>query len=221
MPELERQLQSLAAELDWPTTPELRLPALPDRRRRPLGRPLLVAVAVLLIAAVVASLVPGARSAILHWFRIGGARLERVQTLPPAERQSLTAGLGRPVERAEAERALGGAASLPSRQLYLRNGVVSALIATDAGPVLFGALRSQDAPFVMKKLASGSTNVEFVGVVRNGMGVWVTGAPHVVIFPAAPPRLAGNVLLWTVRGLTYRLEGARLEKQDALDLARR
>jgi hypothetical protein len=221
MAELEQQLRSLAAEIDWPSTPELRLPALPDRRRRPLRRPLLVAVAVLLIAAVVASLVPGARSAILHWFRIGGARVERVQTLPPAARQSLTAALGRPVARAEAERALGGGASLPTGQLYLRDGVVSALIVTDAGPVLFGALRSRDAPFVMKKLASGSTNVEFVDVVRNGMGIWVAGAPHVVIFPVAPPRLAGNVLLWTVGGLTYRLEGARLERQDALDLARR
>jgi hypothetical protein len=220
MAELEQQLRSLAAELDWPATPELRLPALPDRGRRPLRRPLLVALAVLLIAAVVASLVPGARSAILHWFRIGGARVERVQTLPPAARQSLTAALGRPVARAEAERALGGGARLPTEQLYLRGGVVSALIATDSGPVLFGALRSRDAPFVMKKLASGS-NIEFVDVVRNGMGIWIGGAPHVVIFPAAPPRLAGNVLLWTTGGLTYRLEGARLEKQDALDLARR
>ena len=221
MAELEQQLQLLAAEIAWPPTPELALPALPERRGRALWRPLLVAVAVLLIAACVAALVPGARSAILHWFRIGGASVERVQTLPPAEKRALAAGLGRPVGRAEAERALGGGARLPAEQLYLRDGVVSAIVETDAGPVLFSALRSQEAPLMMKKLAVGSTNVEFVDVVSDGMGIWMEGAPHVVIFPAASPRLAGNVLLWATGGLTYRLEGAGLEKQGALALARR
>jgi hypothetical protein len=184
-------------------------------------RPLLVAAAVLLLAACVAALVPGARSAILHWFRIGGASVERVQTLPPAERRSLAAALGRPVGSAEAERVLGAPVRLPrdARQLYLQGGVVSALLETGAGPVLFSELRSQELPMLLKKLASGSTSVDFV-TVAGGTGAWIAGAPHVVIFPAAPPRLAGNVLLWETGGITYRLEGARLDKQTALTLAR-
>ena len=221
MTELEQQLLLLAAEIEWPPTPELALPALPEHRRRPLWRPLLVAAAVLLVAACVAALVPGARSAILHWFRIGGASVERVQTLSPAERRSLGAAVGRPVGAAEAERALGAPVRLPhnARQLYLQGGVVSALLETGTGPVLLSELRSQDLPLLVKKLASGSTSVEFV-TVAGDTGAWITGGPHVVIFPAAPPRLAGNTLLWVDAGVTYRLEGARLDRQEALTLAR-
>ena len=41
-----------------------------------------------------------------------------------------------------------------------------------------------------------------------------------MIFPSAPPRLAGNTLLWESAGVTYRLEGARLDRQTALAIAR-
>jgi hypothetical protein len=221
MSELERQLQALAAELEWPATPELRLPALPDRGRRQLWRPLVVGVAVLLVAAGLAALVPGARSAILHWFRIGGAAVERVQTLPAVERRSLVARLGAPVGRAEAQRALGGQVRLPHEQLYLSGGVVSALLETDKGPVLLSALRSDVAvPMLLKKLAGSGTKFEFLEVVPGASGAWITGTPHVVIFPAAPPRLAGDVLLWDRNGITYRLEGPRLDKERALEFAR-
>lgn len=220
MTELEQRLRLLGAEIDWPATPQLELPALPEPRRRPLWRPVLIAVAVLVLAACVAALVPGARSAILHWFRIGGVSVERVETLPPAERRALAAGLGLTVSRAEAERILGRDARLPSTRLRADGRVVSALLGPPAAPVLFGAIRSAEGPTVLKKLAGSSTNVEFVYVVPNAMGVWISGAPHAVIFPAAPPRLAGNVLLWETDGVTYRLEGARLAKQDALRLAR-
>ena len=221
MTELEQRLLLLAAEIEWPPTPELGLPALPEQRRRPLWRPLLVAAAVLLVAACVAALVPGARSAILHWFRIGGASVERVQALPPAEQRSLAAALGRPVGAAEAERVLGAPVRLPgnARQLYRQGGVVSALLETGSGPVLLSELRSRDLPVLLKKLASGSTSVDFV-TVAGGTGAWISGARHVVIFPSAPPRLAGNTLLWEDAGVTYRLEGARLDRQTALALAR-
>ncbi len=221
MTELERKLHLLAAELEWPPAPELALPARPERRARTVWRPLLVAVAVLLVAACVAALVPGARSAILHWFRIGGASVERVETLPAAERRSLVSALGRPVAAAEAERALGAPVRLPpgTRQLYLQGGVVSALLDTGDGPVLLSELRSQDLPMLLKKLAGGSTSVDFL-TVAGGTGAWIAGARHVVIFPSAPPRLAGNTLLWESAGVTYRLEGARLDRQTALAIAR-
>ena len=221
MSELEQQLQALAAELEWPATPELRLPALPDRARRQLWRPLVVGVAVLLVAAGLAALVPGARSAILHWFRIGGAAVERVQTLPAVERRSLAARLGAPVGRAEAQQALGGQVRLPREQLYLSGGVVSALLETDKGPVLLSALRSDVAvPLLLKKLAGSGTTFEFLEVVPGASGAWITGTPHVVVFSAAPPRLAGDVLLWDRDGITYRLEGPSLDKERALELAR-
>jgi hypothetical protein len=42
----------------------------------------------------------------------------------------------------------------------------------------------------------------------------------VIFWQEAPPRLAGNVLVWERDGLTYRLEGATLTKERALELAR-
>ena len=35
-----------------------------------------------------------------------------------------------------------------------------------------------------------------------------------------PPRLAGNVLVWEQDGITFRVEGKDLERDDALRLAR-
>ena len=39
------------------------------------------------------------------------------------------------------------------------------------------------------------------------------------MFPGAPPRLAGNVLLWQAHGLTLRLEGRGLTRGRAVELA--
>ena len=78
--------------------------------------------------------VPQARSAILRFFHLGGVTVERVTTLPAAEERPLAVGLGAPVSRAEAEAVLGGPVALPrvngEPQLYEREGVVSAVLAT-------------------------------------------------------------------------------------------
>ena len=43
---------------------------------------------------------------------------------------------------------------------------------------------------------------------------------HVFILPAAPPRLAGNVLVWEYKDVTFRLEGRTLDERTALRVAR-
>jgi hypothetical protein len=50
-------------------------------------------------------------------------------------------------------------------------------------------------------------------------GLWLSGAAHVFVFPGAPPRLAGNVLLVLRAGLTLRIEGKGLPRAEALRLA--
>ena len=55
---------------------------------------------------------------------------------------------------------------------------------------------------------------------RRAHGLWIAGEQHVVYWLEAPPRLAGNVLLWEDGGVTYRIEGKRLTKERALELAR-
>jgi len=82
--------------------------------------------------------------------------------------------------------------------------------------VLLSELRA--GGFLLKKLASSGTNVDHV-VVGNAPGLWISGARHVLVQPSAPPRLAGNVLVWESGSITYRLEGRSLRRRSALRLA--
>jgi len=190
---------------------------LPDRRGR---RPLL-AVALLAAAVAVAFAEPGARSAILRLLHLGGVTIERVTTLPAAEERPLASGLGVPVSRAEAEATLGTAVKLPPSvgrpRLYLSSGFVSVLLATPE-PVLLSEFGSDGGPELLKKLVGGSTGVEAVEL-GTGSGIWISGAEHVLMAPTAPPRLAGNVLIWQQGRLTFRLEGRTLTREVALRLA--
>ena len=65
-------------------------------------------------------------------------------------------------------------------------------------------------------LAGASVRLERVG---NDPAVWIAGGRHVVLFPHAAPRLAGNVLVWQHGALTLRVEGAHLSLRGALTLA--
>jgi hypothetical protein len=220
MAELEHELRRLAAELEWPPTPPLALPLAPRRRheRRPL-RPLWVVVAAVLVALAVALSVPAARSAILRVFHLGGVTVAQVSVLPPAQEQPLAADLGPPVDADAADAALGMPLRLPklsgTPKLHLRDGVVSVLLATPQ-PLLLSEFRSD--VFLFKKIAGSRTNVVSVHV-GNTPGLWIAGARHVFVLPTAPPRLAGNVLIWQVGTITYRLEGHTLSEKAALKLA--
>ena len=220
MSELETQLRQLASEIEWPQTPPLEL-ALESRSRvtRLRLRPLWVVVAAAVVALAVAFSVPAARSAILRVLHLGGVTVERVDVLPPAQEQPLAANLGPTVDSARAAAALGEPMRLPplrgSAVLHLREGVVSVLLATPQ-PLLLSEFRSN--VFLLKKLASSGTNVVSLDV-GTAPGLWLGGAQHIVVFPATPPRLAGNVLIWQQGMVVYRLEGRRLTRRAALELA--
>lgn len=220
MSELEQSLSVLAAELDWPATPDLSIPAGSAPARRPR---LLLAVAVAAIAAIaVAMAVPGARSAILRALHLGGVTIERVDLLPRAEERPLASSLGPAVSAAAAAQALGRPVALPRvsgrPQLYLSSGVVSVLLAAP-DPMLLSQFATGDEPAILQKLVSGSTGVAPVSVDR-APGYWISGEVHLYMAPGAPPRLAGNALLWQRNGITYRLEGRSLSEAQALRLAR-
>jgi hypothetical protein len=219
MTQLERALHELAAEVPWPATPA---PAfhLDERPRVSLRRPLAAALALAVAALAVAFAVPGARSALLHFFRIGGARIEIVQTLPRAREVPLAATLGDPISRPAARALLGAPVALPvAGPLYRSSGgIVSELIETPDGTVLASQLAYLPAGMLVKKVATERTRIDAVRV-DGEQGFWLTGGRHVVLEPT-PARLAGHVLIWGDDRVAYRLEGRRLRLTTALAIAR-
>lgn len=220
MADLERDLRTLATAIDWPPTPALAL-RLEPRARRTWLRPVSIAVAVLLLALAIALSVPGARSAILRVFHLGGVTVDRVKVLPPAEQRPLAADLGIPVDARTAREVLGAPMRLPeldrAPQLYQSGVAVSALLARPE-PVLLTEIRTGDVA-VFKKILSTRTSAVSLRV-GTAPGLWIFGQPHVFDPVVVPPRLAGNVLIWVAGQITFRLEGRHLTKQDALELAR-
>src|SRR6266536_3151459 len=119
MTELELALVALGHELDVPPTPAL-APRVRERIERRTGRRRAFAFAV-----------PDARSAILRFFHIGAATVERVETLPPAQVRPLVTGLGPARPRAAAERIAGFPMILPKfehgapTRYYARPGAIA------------------------------------------------------------------------------------------------
>jgi hypothetical protein len=219
MAELEHELRELAAAVEWPTTPPVRLHLEPRPKRERL-RPLWIALAALALALAVAFSVPSARSAILRVLHLGGVSVQRVSVLPPAEVRPLGADLGVPVDARTAREVLGVPMRLPSlerRPPLYQSGVAISTLFVRRAPVLLTEFRSGSVP-IFKKILSGGTTA--VGLrVGTAPGIWISGQPHVFEPVAVPARLAGNVLIWQVGEITFRLEGRHLTKQDALDLA--
>ena len=214
MPDLELALRQLGAELDWPAEPALaaRVTARARApRRRNLRRPLALAFTALVLAVALAMAVPPARSAILDFFGIGGVEIRRVETLPrlPAER----AAPGVRVPLAEARNSVDFDLVVPDgyRSVYYTAGIVT-FVWPDR---LLMELRGDEQ--LLKKVVDQDARIQWVSV--NGYpGVWIQGAPHGLYIPGGEPRLAGNTLIWTRGGVTYRLEG-ELTRARALALA--
>jgi hypothetical protein len=230
--DLAEQLRALGRELGYPPEPDLAPAVLArlDRKPFPWRRAVAVAVAVVALGIGTAFAVPQARSAILRFFHLRGVTVERVETLPPAVERSQAKGLGRPVSREEAERALGVRLALPPtagrpKRVYLLGGAFATVILRDQGQALllseFRATRYE----ALKKLV-GARSVIAPVTVEGERGLWLEGPPHTLTYVdrlgeyhEKAVRIRGNVLLWTHGELTLRLEG-KIGKAQALRLAR-
>jgi hypothetical protein len=235
MTELERQL--LALPVAVPDAPDL-APAVLARlegegRPFPWRRAAVLALAVFAVAIAAAFAVPQARTTILHWFHIGGATIERVETLPSAVERSQAGGLGRPMSRKAAEQTVGFRLLLPPYKgggpdrVYVL-GDSLATVVLGIGPNHHGLLSEFPSfgPGSMKKLVRGETRLEDARVNGNE-AVWIEGGTHTLKYfdrrfgvQEQNVRIHGNVLLWVRGGLTLRLEGIGLTKGKALFLAR-
>jgi hypothetical protein len=214
MTELERALVALGEEVEVPQSPDL-WPQIADRlQRRTWLRPAVFALAAGLAALAIALAVPPARSAILKFFHIGSITVERVDTLPNAQRRPLATGLG-PALR---QPTLKLPASLTATAYYKRPGLAAALLRYHGKRVLYAELRGDQMSFA-KKAVGPTTHFEEAQLGEFGM--YISGVPHVLTWDSGSvhTRLVGNVLIWLQNGVTYRLEGP-LAKGPMLALAR-
>lgn len=214
MTELERALAALGEELEFPQSRDV-WPRIADRlQRRRWVRPAMFALAAGVVALAIALAVPPARSAILKFFHIGSVTVERVDTLPPAQTRPFATGLG----PALTQPTLKLPASVTATTYYRRPGLAAALLRYRGRQVLFAELRGDQMGFT-KKFVGPTTHAEEVPI--GEFGIWLTGAPHVLMWDSgtAETRLAGNVLVWLQKDVTYRLEG-QLNRHQMLALAR-
>jgi hypothetical protein len=238
MSELERSLVALGRELDVPEAPDLVGAVLaqiaPRSDRSPVRRRWAVAIAVLVVAALGATLaIPDARSAFLRILHVGGERIELVEELPEiAAPVDLEFFLGERVTLADAKRRGGfelrELEEAPERISFGERGTVWFLYGTPDRVRLLVAqtpLTTVDEPSLLKKLSGSGTAVEQVAV--NGAdGLFLSGEPHFLFLidesgnaVEESARLARDVLLWDEDGVAYRLEGD-FDREEALRLAR-
>jgi hypothetical protein len=233
----EQELVQLGRALAVPEPPDFAPRVLADiGAQNPVRRTrqLVAALAALAVAALVAALaIPDARSALLRFLQIGGARIELVDELPAVapDTAELEFTLGQRVSLAEARQRSAfalleldeepDAVYLGERDtvwfLYGSPGGVRLLIAQTPKVAL-------DEPFIIKKLAGAGTSVE-PATVRGEPAYFLSGEPHAVMFVdeygvaiVESARLARDVLVWEEDGRTVRLEGD-LTRAEALELA--
>jgi hypothetical protein len=203
--------------------------------------------AVVLVAAVLTLLVggalvasPGLRAALLRFFGLPGVRIE-VSESPPAAGQGLD--LGERVSLAEAGARVAFPLAVPAAlgepdEVYVDTPPADGLVSmvwrarpdlprateTGVGAVLTQFPARPNERVIVKKL--GGERVQVVPLLVDGAtGYWVPG-PHAVslvteegTFVEDRARTAGNTLLWSRGGITYRLETA-LGMERALAIAR-
>ena len=248
MSELERMLNALGGELDYPPTPELaasvrarveRVPApAPARFRR---RTLAVALAaLLLVAGSAVAAVPSWRHSVLDWLGLRSVKVERVPRLPAAPAGAELA-LGTrttlPAARARVSFRVLVPAGPPPGEVYvsdeLPGGEVTLLYgprpglanvnSTGVGMLVTEFRGAQALEFLQKMLGPGTTARRVT--VDGRRGVWIAGRPHIVLYRDEKGRirdttlrLATNTLLWRRGPLLLRLE-AHVSRAEALRIA--
>ncbi len=220
MSDLDRELRSLAVEIEFPPTPDVASAVrrrLGDRSQRAWPRRLVpIGVVAAALAVGVTFAVPQARTAVLRFFGIGAVRIEFVDRLPDV-RPTARLDLGTRIDPGDAPFSLLHSTLLGEPDAAYRRGNVVTLLYGTPERVRLLVTEIAGSGFssaVGKKLLGAGTRVEFVPVRgATGPALWIEGQPHVVRLPGGPPRLAANTLIWRHGEITLRLEGAvRLQR---------
>jgi hypothetical protein len=232
MTPLEQMLQATAAQIEWPATPSFELapdaprPAkrIPQPRRFRLRRPLVIALAALLLLAGSALAIPAVRD----WLGLSTVEVKRVpKPLPVVPGQKL--GLGTEVTLDTARAKLAFRPVIPS-------GIGTPTVYYDPTPsggqlglayprgIVITEVQGRVGPYLQKFIPPGTGVDELT--IDGERALWIHGALHQYAYvdktgniPTDSVRTAGDVLLWRHKDLLVRLEGAR-SKQQALAIAR-
>ena len=218
MSELELALQRLGGELDYPEPPDLvgRVRQRLADGRRPLAwrRPLVIALAAVVVAVAAAMAVPQARSEILDWFGFGAVKVRYVDELPTVDKWEAELALGERVSLRDAREQSSFPIQVPTRKgledptVYRGDfGEVSFLYGSENEPRLL--IMQVVGTGSLEKLLHTETDVELVNV-GGARGAWLEGGKHILFFPsigAQSQRLVGNVLILEREdGVTVRIE---------------
>ena len=194
------------------------------------------AVAIVVVAVGLAAW-PEARQAVANRLGIGGVQVTHVDEVPTptpgptstSQPPGASLGLGARVSLDEAQQRFGAAVLLPDLgppdAVYVMGAnEVSLVYARGDGLMVLSQFRaSLDQNLLAQKGLGPGTAVEEVQVGPS-RGLWIAGAPHLFlrtpggVIRDAPPRLAGNTLLWEQNGSTLRLESG-LDRDAAIRLA--
>lgn len=231
---IERELIALADRVAPPTRPDLpdrvlaRIDDLDPRVDRGPKR-VRALVAAGLAALVAASfLLPQVRAAAADLLGVAGIEFSSdIPDAPPEPRAPLPDSKETPLEEAQAQ--VDFPISVPSRL-----GTPDEVLVSDAGRVvtmtwrhgrvLLDQFDGELGPVFIKSI--GLVDTEVVRI--RGAEAWWIGAPHDLTYVdrggreiTATARLAGRTLVWDAEaGVTFRLEGERLDRAEAVAIAR-
>ena len=238
MTQLEQMLRSAAADADWPATPDLaaavvpRIGGLTDRhtedsaraRRMRLRRPLVIALAALLVLAGSALAIPAVRD----WLGLSTVEVERVPGPVPVVRGS-GLGLGARVSLDTARAKLGFAPVVPvglgtPTVYYDAFPAGGQLALVYPGRIVVTQVQGHLGVYLRKFLPPG-TRMDRLSI-GGDRALWIHGALHQYAYVdktgeirTDSVRTAGDVLLSRHEDLLVRIEGAR-SKQQAVAIAR-
>jgi hypothetical protein len=239
MTPLEQMLQATAAEIAWPDTPDLASAVVPRMevpgasmrgtaarapKRIRFRRPLVIALAALLLLAGSALAIPAVRD----WLGLSTVEVQRVpRPLPTVPGQRLSLGTHLPLAAALAK--------LEYRPV-IPTGLGTPTVFYDPFPaggqlglvypkgIVITEVQGHLTRYLQKFIPPGTTLDEFK--IDGRRALWIHGALHQYGYAdrtgqirTDSVRTAGDVLLWRYKDLLVRIEGAR-SKQQAVAIAR-